>query len=169
MSLSLKRAGAAGVMGRRRLLLSAGGHAPPVAGGEPARQRALCCLRPDLRQRPEAAGLAVSMVQGHCKDAPVPVPPPVAQTALPLLGASLGKLRPGAVVLRPLALLMHMFLCPQVHSACKELFGKRCPLGQYKVSIIPPTALNSIDSDGESLRGQGWAAGGGDGLIGTGL
>ncbi|NXK41983.1 DGKD kinase, partial [Piprites chloris] len=35
-----------------------------------------------------------------------------------------------------------------VHSACKEQFGKRCPLGQYKVSIIPPTALNSIDSDG---------------------
>ncbi|NXE82748.1 DGKD kinase, partial [Cochlearius cochlearius] len=35
-----------------------------------------------------------------------------------------------------------------VHSACKEVFGKRCPLGQYKVSIIPPTALNSIDSDG---------------------
>ncbi|KAF1482468.1 Diacylglycerol kinase delta, partial [Eudyptula minor novaehollandiae] len=35
-----------------------------------------------------------------------------------------------------------------VHNACKELFGKRCPLGQYKVSIIPPTALNSIDSDG---------------------
>ncbi|NXS56413.1 DGKD kinase, partial [Brachypteracias leptosomus] len=35
-----------------------------------------------------------------------------------------------------------------VHSACRELFGKRCPLGQYKVSIIPPTALNSIDSDG---------------------
>uniref|UniRef100_A0A8D2LYJ9 Diacylglycerol kinase n=1 Tax=Varanus komodoensis TaxID=61221 RepID=A0A8D2LYJ9_VARKO len=24
----------------------------------------------------------------------------------------------------------------------------KCPLGQYKVSIIPPTALNSIDSDG---------------------
>ncbi|NWU90107.1 DGKD kinase, partial [Upupa epops] len=35
-----------------------------------------------------------------------------------------------------------------VHSACKEFFVKRCPLGQYKVSIIPPTALNSIDSDG---------------------
>ncbi|NXU35955.1 DGKD kinase, partial [Drymodes brunneopygia] len=35
-----------------------------------------------------------------------------------------------------------------VHSACKEFLGKRCPLGQYKVSIIPPTALNSIDSDG---------------------
>nr|XP_010302658.1 PREDICTED: diacylglycerol kinase delta-like [Balearica regulorum gibbericeps] len=45
-----------------------------------------------------------------------------------------------------------------VHSACKELFGKRCPLGQYKVSIIPPTALNSIDSDGESQRGQDWTA-----------
>ncbi|XP_075752659.1 diacylglycerol kinase kappa isoform X3 [Pelodiscus sinensis] len=35
-----------------------------------------------------------------------------------------------------------------VHSACKEFFGRKCPLGQYKVSIIPPTALNSIDSDG---------------------
>ncbi|XP_035167375.1 diacylglycerol kinase eta-like isoform X1 [Oxyura jamaicensis] len=45
-----------------------------------------------------------------------------------------------------------------VHSACKEQFGKRCPLGQYKVSIIPPTALNSIDSDGESGRGQGSAS-----------
>lgn len=37
----------------------------------------------------------------------------------------------------------------QVHSACKEQLGKKCPLGLYKVSIIPPTALNSIDSDGE--------------------
>ncbi|MBN3303422.1 DGKH kinase, partial [Amia calva] len=35
-----------------------------------------------------------------------------------------------------------------VHSSCKEQIGKRCPLGQCKVSIIPPTALNSIDSDG---------------------
>ncbi|XP_028923359.1 diacylglycerol kinase kappa isoform X2 [Ornithorhynchus anatinus] len=35
-----------------------------------------------------------------------------------------------------------------VHGACKEQLGKKCPLGQYKVSIIPPTALNSIDSDG---------------------
>ncbi|XP_048370301.1 diacylglycerol kinase delta-like isoform X2 [Sphaerodactylus townsendi] len=35
-----------------------------------------------------------------------------------------------------------------VHSACKEQLGKKCPLGQYKVSIIPPTILNSIDSDG---------------------
>lgn len=72
-------------------------------------------------------------------------------------------------MLCPLRLLMHPPLCPQVHSACKELFGKRCPLGQYKVSIIPPTALNSIDSDGESWRGQGWAAGVGHRLFGTGL
>ncbi|KAL7979622.1 hypothetical protein Chor_004780 [Crotalus horridus] len=35
-----------------------------------------------------------------------------------------------------------------VHSTCRDQLGKKCPLGQYKVSIIPPTALNSIDSDG---------------------
>ncbi|XP_053315251.1 diacylglycerol kinase delta isoform X2 [Spea bombifrons] len=35
-----------------------------------------------------------------------------------------------------------------VHTACKELLPKKCPLGQCKVSVIPPTALNSIDSDG---------------------
>ncbi|XP_078132614.1 diacylglycerol kinase delta isoform X1 [Sander vitreus] len=35
-----------------------------------------------------------------------------------------------------------------VHNSCKEQMGKVCPLGQYRVSIIPPTALNSIDSDG---------------------
>ncbi|KTG46324.1 hypothetical protein cypCar_00001316, partial [Cyprinus carpio] len=35
-----------------------------------------------------------------------------------------------------------------VHNSCKEQLGKVCPLGQCKVSIIPPTALNSIDSDG---------------------
>ncbi|XP_076018562.1 diacylglycerol kinase eta isoform X2 [Genypterus blacodes] len=35
-----------------------------------------------------------------------------------------------------------------VHSYCKEQMGKVCPLGQCRVSIIPPTALNSIDSDG---------------------
>lgn len=60
------------------------------------------------------------------------------------------------LVLCPPALLIQVSLCSQVHSACKELLGKRCPLGQYKVSIIPPTALNSIDSDGESWRAQGW-------------
>uniref|UniRef100_W5MSB3 Diacylglycerol kinase n=1 Tax=Lepisosteus oculatus TaxID=7918 RepID=W5MSB3_LEPOC len=35
-----------------------------------------------------------------------------------------------------------------VHTACKELLSNKCPLGQCKVSVIPPTALNSIDSDG---------------------
>lgn len=110
----------------------------------------------------------MSLVQGHRKDVSLPVTPATAQTALHLLGALLGKLRLGALVLRSLALLMRMSLHLQVHSACKELFGKRCPLGQYKVSIIPPTALNSIDSDGESCRGQGWAAGGGTGCLGRG-
>ncbi|MBN3282063.1 DGKD kinase, partial [Polyodon spathula] len=35
-----------------------------------------------------------------------------------------------------------------IHTACKELLSSKCPLGQCKVSVIPPTALNSIDSDG---------------------
>ncbi|KAM9317127.1 diacylglycerol kinase delta [Gastrophryne carolinensis] len=35
-----------------------------------------------------------------------------------------------------------------VHTSCKEHLPKKCPLGQCKVSVIPPTALNSIDSDG---------------------
>ncbi|XP_069473981.1 diacylglycerol kinase delta isoform X2 [Ambystoma mexicanum] len=35
-----------------------------------------------------------------------------------------------------------------VHSACKDLLPSKCPLGLCKVSVIPPTALNSIDSDG---------------------
>ncbi|KAG9348249.1 hypothetical protein JZ751_001984, partial [Albula glossodonta] len=34
-----------------------------------------------------------------------------------------------------------------VHSVCKEQLSSKCPLGQCKVSVIPPTALNSIDSD----------------------
>lgn len=36
----------------------------------------------------------------------------------------------------------------QVHTACKESLVTKCPLGLCKVSVIPPTALNSIDSDG---------------------
>ena len=36
----------------------------------------------------------------------------------------------------------------QVHTACKESLLTKCPLGLCKVSVIPPTALNSIDSDG---------------------
>ncbi|KAL2081738.1 hypothetical protein ACEWY4_023591 [Coilia grayii] len=35
-----------------------------------------------------------------------------------------------------------------VHTACMDFYPRKCPLGQCKVSIIPPTALNSIDSDG---------------------
>ncbi|KAA0702404.1 Diacylglycerol kinase delta [Triplophysa tibetana] len=35
-----------------------------------------------------------------------------------------------------------------VHAGCKEQLSLKCPLGQCKVSVIPPTALNSIDSDG---------------------
>ncbi|XP_055977844.1 diacylglycerol kinase delta [Sorex fumeus] len=35
-----------------------------------------------------------------------------------------------------------------VHTACKDALAAKCPLGLCKVSVIPPTALNSIDSDG---------------------
>ncbi|XP_056675961.1 diacylglycerol kinase delta isoform X2 [Monodelphis domestica] len=35
-----------------------------------------------------------------------------------------------------------------VHTSCKESLLAKCPLGLCKVSVIPPTALNSIDSDG---------------------
>lgn len=162
------RRGVAGVVCHWQLPLSAGGHAPPVAGGEPACQRTLCRLRPDLRQRPEAAGLAVSLVQGHRKDVSVPVPPAHGTDGTAPPGFIAGETEAGGLVLRPLALLMHMSLCPQVHSACKELFGKRCPLGQYKVSIIPPTALNSIDSDGESGRDRAGLQVGGTGCLGQG-
>lgn len=36
----------------------------------------------------------------------------------------------------------------QVHTSCKDSLLTKCPLGLCKVSVIPPTALNSIDSDG---------------------
>ncbi|XP_077014467.1 diacylglycerol kinase eta isoform X2 [Tamandua tetradactyla] len=35
-----------------------------------------------------------------------------------------------------------------VHTACKDLYHPICPLDQCKVSVIPPIALNSTDSDG---------------------
>ncbi|KAK3094795.1 hypothetical protein FSP39_006352 [Pinctada imbricata] len=35
-----------------------------------------------------------------------------------------------------------------VHTSCKEQVSRTCPLGQCKVSILPPTAINNIDSDG---------------------
>lgn len=40
----------------------------------------------------------------------------------------------------------------QVHTSCRDLLPTKCPLGLCKVSVIPPTALNSIDSDGKSLQ-----------------
>ncbi|XP_019356059.1 diacylglycerol kinase eta isoform X4 [Alligator mississippiensis] len=46
-----------------------------------------------------------------------------------------------------LELLLMAYLV-KVHTACRDLYPRKCPLGQCKVSIIPPTALNSIDSDG---------------------
>lgn len=55
-------------------------------------------------------------------------------------------------------LLVRVCVCVQVHSSCKEQTGKVCPLGQCRVSIIPPTALNSIDSDGENLAARASAA-----------
>lgn len=45
------------------------------------------------------------------------------------------------------SLVIRAFLF-QVHTACKESLVTKCPLGLCKVSVIPPTALNSIDSDG---------------------
>lgn len=36
----------------------------------------------------------------------------------------------------------------QIHSHCKESYTKKCPLGQCRVSILPPTAINNLDSDG---------------------
>ncbi|KTF94786.1 hypothetical protein cypCar_00029277 [Cyprinus carpio] len=38
-----------------------------------------------------------------------------------------------------------------VHAGCKDQLSPKCPLGQCKVSVIPPTALNSIDSDVTAL------------------
>ncbi|XP_078312935.1 diacylglycerol kinase delta-like isoform X5 [Crassostrea virginica] len=35
-----------------------------------------------------------------------------------------------------------------VHSNCKSEMPSVCPLGQCKLSILPPTAINNIDSDG---------------------
>ncbi|XP_056006352.1 diacylglycerol kinase delta-like isoform X9 [Ostrea edulis] len=35
-----------------------------------------------------------------------------------------------------------------VHTSCKDQISRVCPLGQCKLSILPPTAINNIDSDG---------------------
>ncbi|GFR80144.1 diacylglycerol kinase, partial [Elysia marginata] len=45
----------------------------------------------------------------------------------------------------------------RVHSGCKDSLSAKCPLGQCRVSILPPTAISTIDSDGywEGTRPQG--------------
>ncbi|XP_078268774.1 diacylglycerol kinase eta [Rhinoraja longicauda] len=35
-----------------------------------------------------------------------------------------------------------------VHNVCKDNLDRKCPLGQCQLSIIPPIALKSVDSDG---------------------
>ena len=39
-------------------------------------------------------------------------------------------------------------LCLQVHTGCKEATSHKCPLGQCRISILPPTAISNLDSDG---------------------
>lgn len=36
----------------------------------------------------------------------------------------------------------------QVHTGCRDQLPRKCPLGQCQVSILPPTAIDNIDSDG---------------------
>ena len=44
-----------------------------------------------------------------------------------------------------------------MHTACRDQLPKKCPLSQCRVSILPPTAINSMDSDGywEAMRPPG--------------
>ena len=44
-----------------------------------------------------------------------------------------------------------------MHTACRDQIPKKCPLSQCRVSILPPTAINSMDSDGywEAMRPPG--------------
>lgn len=45
----------------------------------------------------------------------------------------------------------------QVHSTCRDQLPKKCPFSQCRVSILPPTSIDNIDSDGywEARRPQG--------------
>ena len=36
----------------------------------------------------------------------------------------------------------------QVHSACRESVPLKCPLGQCRVSVLPPSAITTVDADG---------------------
>ncbi|KAL4219804.1 hypothetical protein ACF0H5_020216 [Mactra antiquata] len=44
-----------------------------------------------------------------------------------------------------------------VHSMCREQLAKKCPFSQCRVSILPPTSIDNIDSDGywEAMRPPG--------------
>ncbi|KAL8579647.1 hypothetical protein ACOMHN_025599 [Nucella lapillus] len=35
-----------------------------------------------------------------------------------------------------------------LHGSCRDSYVRKCPLGQCRLSILPPTAISSIDSDG---------------------
>ena len=50
-----------------------------------------------------------------------------------------------------------LYISLQVHSQCREQLPKKCPFSQCRVSILPPTAINSMDSDGywEAMRPPG--------------
>ncbi|XP_025079180.1 diacylglycerol kinase delta-like isoform X4 [Pomacea canaliculata] len=44
-----------------------------------------------------------------------------------------------------------------IHTGCRDQYPRKCPLGQCRLSILPPTAISSIDSDGywEGMRPPG--------------
>jgi len=35
-----------------------------------------------------------------------------------------------------------------VHTSCKETISRKCSLGQWRISILPPISINNLDSDG---------------------
>lgn len=49
------------------------------------------------------------------------------------------------------------FFITQIHTGCRDQYPRKCPLGQCRLSILPPTAISSIDSDGywEGMRPPG--------------
>lgn len=115
-------------------------HASPMAGGKPACECQVHSVRQDVWQRAASAGLALPLVQGHGEwvQPPVHSHPPSKRPLPQCQGDFQG---------------MPVTRCDifQVHTSCKESLQTKCPLGLCKVSVIPPTALNSIDSDGGCL------------------
>ena len=37
---------------------------------------------------------------------------------------------------------------PQIHTTCKEAYTRRCSMGQCRISILPPMAITTLDSNG---------------------